>query len=317
MKAIVVTKFGDEKVLAFKDVEIPKPKEKQVLVKVFANGLNPIDVYVKSGMIPYTPQPPFVLGFDIAGVVEQVGKESKWKKGERVYGSIMHGGCAQYAIADDDKLFHLPEKLSFEQGSSIPIPYLTAYLGCIQTDLKSNDSILIHGASGGVGIAAIQIAKYKGVKEIWGTAGSEEGLELLRKEGCTKVFNHRKEGFVQEIIKAGGTDVILEMKSDANFQSDVEIAKTFGRIAIIGGQESKFDARSLYRKRLTVVGVVGWIVMDNEREEMEKGMREGLKSGIFSPVIQKTYPLNQTAQAHVDLITSTSSRGKLVVLPWN
>jgi len=320
MDAIVISKYGDENELVLQKAEIPKPGNKQVLIKVHAAGVNPLDVIYRLGYLgDFNPKVPFINGVDVAGEILEVGAESSWKKGERVFGHLAHGGYAQYAVLEDDFVHHLPQNVSYEKGGGIYTTYFTAvYAIHHKSQTKKEDVLLIHGASGGVGSAAIQVAKLKGIKEIWGTAGSHEGLEQLKKEGCTQVFNHREEGYVDKIIKLGGANVILEMVANLNLNNDLKIIKTGGIIVVIGVKgEVSIDGVSLLMKQATIIGLPLLLATKQEREEIGKLVSEGLTSGILNPIVAKTYSLKDAPQSHRDISSSTSSKGKLILLPWN
>lgn len=175
MKAIRVDKFGGEENLKlYTDIPIPKPADDEILIKVMVSGINPVDTYIRNGNSG--GELPFTSGSDGAGIVEEVGSTVKrFKKGDRVLAIFTSGSCAEYCTAKECHSVPLVESLSFEQGAAIGIPYATAFAAVhIKAKVKKEDTVLVHGASGAVGIAAIQILKGQGCKVI-GTAGSPEG----------------------------------------------------------------------------------------------------------------------------------------------
>ena len=229
MKAILVGEFGGPEVLKLKQVPTLQPAAGQVLVRIHAAGVNPYDTYMRAGAYARKPPLPYTPGSDGAGVVEAVGDGvKKVKQGDRVYTThTLTGAYAEYALALEQQIHHLPAKISFSQGAGIWVPYGTAY-HALNHSAKAHaaETVLIHGASGGVGIAAIQIARAMGLT-ILGTAGTPKGLELAKREGAHQVFDHRKSGYLEEILKATGNrgvDIILEMLANVNLPSD----KTFG-----------------------------------------------------------------------------------------
>src|SRR5947209_4763742 len=214
MKAIRVDEFGPPEVMHLEDVETPRPSGTQVLVKVHAVGVNPVETYIRSGMYANTPPLPYTPGKDAAGVIEAVGDGvSKWKQGDRVYtANSISGTYAEYTLVDENDLGRLPENTSFEQGAGIWTPYATSYRALFQkAKAVAGETVLIHGASGGVGIAAVQLAKSRGLRVI-GTASSETGKQLVKEQGAELVFDHSRENYLVEINDAtGGVDVIIEM----------------------------------------------------------------------------------------------------------
>ena len=239
MKAVRVHQFGGPEVLKFEaDVPIPKLGEGDVLVRVRAVGVNPVETYIRSGTYARKPNLPAILGNDCAGVVEDVGsKVTSIKKGDRVFTSQTHSGCyAQFTIAPATGVHPLHSELSFEQGAGLSTPYLTAYRALlVRGGAKPSETVLVHGASGGVGIAAVQIARAFGMK-VLGTAGTSKGTELVKQAGAHAVFNHRKEGYLDEIKQASaesGVDVIVENAAHINLGKDLSLLAKGGRVAVV------------------------------------------------------------------------------------
>ena len=201
MKAIVVREFGEPDVMKLEDVPTPEPKGSQVLVKIRAAGVNPVDTYLRTGIHAHAPALPYTPGKDAAGVVESVGPDAaKFKPGERVYtaGSIS-GTYAEYSLCREEDLGSLPENVSFEQGAGVWTPYATSYRALFQKAAAVvGENVLIHGASGGVGVAATQWAKNAGCHVI-GTASSIEGRKLVEDQGADVVFDHTDEDHFGEI----------------------------------------------------------------------------------------------------------------------
>ncbi|HUJ74523.1 MAG TPA: NADPH:quinone reductase, partial [bacterium] len=219
MKAIVVRQYGDPEVMKVEEVPTPRPAAGQVLVRVRAAGVNPTETYARSGRtgaaLPYTP------GTDGAGEVEGVGPDVKaLKPGDRVYlARTVTGTYAEYALATEKQARPMPGKLSFAQGAGLFIPYATAIRALTQiTRARPGETVLVHGASGGVGTAAVQFGRAMGLTVI-GTAGTDRGRELARKEGAHHVLDHGSTGYRDEILRltgGKGVDVILEMLANVN-----------------------------------------------------------------------------------------------------
>src|ERR1700719_2100029 len=234
MKAILVRQFGGPEVLKLEDVPTPKPSAGQVLVKIHAAGVNPADTYARSGNYAVIPPLPYTPGNEGAGVIESAGDGvKKVKPGDRVYvAKSISGTYAEYALALESQVYPLPDRISFPQGAGVFIPYGTAYHAIHhQAKAHGGETVLVHGASGGVGIASVQIARALGLT-VFGTAGSLKGLELAKREGAHQTFNHANAGYKEEIMKATGgrgVDIILEMLANVNLGADLKLLAPMGR----------------------------------------------------------------------------------------
>src|SRR3981189_2631808 len=221
MKAIVVHEFGGPEVLKLEEVPTPKPAAGQVLVRVHAAGVNPYDTYMRAGTYAIKPPLPYPPGSDAAGVIEAVGDGvKKVKPGDRVYtAKNLTGAYAQYALALEEQVHPLPEKVSFGQGAGVWVPYGTAYHALHHSaQARASETVLVHGASGGVGSAAVQMARAMGLT-VFGTAGTQTGVDLVKREGAHQVFDHSKAGYQEEIMKATGgprVDIVLGMVAKLN-----------------------------------------------------------------------------------------------------
>jgi len=320
MRALMVNNFGGPEVMKIEEIPTPQPGKNEVLVRVHAAGVNPVDTYIRAGhFAPETYKLPFILGADSAGVVEEVGAGvTRFKKGERVfcYGG---GGCyAQYVVVPDYFCWPLPGKNSFAQGASIGVPYFTAYKALFQTGWsKKSKSVLIHGASGGVGLAACQLARHAGMT-VYGTAGTEDGLKLVQEAGAHHVFNHRDADYdkkFKEATKGEGVDLILEMAANANLNRDLDIIKPNGIIAVIGSRGPvTIDPGRLMGKQSAVFGILLFAVPKEEIAEAGAAVVKGLENGSLNPVIDKEYPLEKAGDAHKEIIESSGAKGKLILI---
>uniref|UniRef100_H0X539 Quinone oxidoreductase n=1 Tax=Otolemur garnettii TaxID=30611 RepID=H0X539_OTOGA len=243
MRAVRVFEFGGPEVLKLQsDVAVPIPKDFQVLIKVHACGVNPVETYIRSGTYSRKPLLPYTPGSDVAGVIEAVGDNvSAFKKGDRVFTtSTISGGYAEYALAADHTVYKLPEKLDFRQGAAIGVPYFTAYRALIHRRIaRRGEDIPDHGNSMGmVGIAACQIARAYGLK-VLGTAGTEEGQKIVLQNGAHEVFNHREVNYIDKIKKfvgEKGIDVIIEMLANVNLSKDLNLLSYGGRVMVVGNR---------------------------------------------------------------------------------
>ncbi|HXF43700.1 MAG TPA: NADPH:quinone reductase [Pyrinomonadaceae bacterium] len=319
MKAIVVREYGEPEVMRLEEVEIPEPVGKQVLVKLNAIGVNPVDTYLRTGLYAYVPQLPYTPGKDAAGVIEKCGPEvTKFEPGERVYtaGSIS-GTYAEYTLCDESQIGRLPDNISFEEGACIWTPYATSYRALFQkARCIEGETVLIHGASGGVGSAAIQWAKWFGLR-VFATAGSQEGLEHVLKLGADKAFNHSDEDHFSDIREASeqGVDVIIEMLANVNLERDFEAIARFGRIVIVGSRGSlMFTPRQLMTKDITVFGMSLFNALANDLAEIHREIYEGLADGRLKPVVGKKFSLAEAPAAHHAIIEQ-KALGKIILIP--
>ena len=320
MKAIRVHKFGGPEVLQYEtNVPIPKVESGTVLLRVRAVGINPVDTYIRAGSYPRKPSLPFIPGWDCAGVVEEVGAGvTRFKKGDRVYsGRVTSGAYAEYAVTSASVVQPLPEKLSFEQGAALPIPYYTAYRAlCIRARAKPGETVLVHGASGGVGVAAVQIARSYGMK-VLGTAGSQRGLEVASQAGAHFVFNHAQDNYTEamkaEAEKLGGIDVIIENAAHFNLGKDLTILARGGRVAIVGSRGPvEVNPRDTMSREADIVGVMLMNASEEEERETYAAVQGGMEMGWLRPIIGKEFPLKEAAQAQQEVIAG-KALGKMVL----
>ncbi len=320
MKAIVVHEFGGPEVLKLEEVPTPKPAAGQVLVRVHAVGVNPYDTVMRSGMYAVKPALPYTPGSDGAGVIEAVGPGvAKVKPGDRVYmAKTLSGAYAEYALALEGQVHALPAKASFAQGAGVWVPYATAYHALYHAaQAHASETVLIHGASGGVGIAGVQLARAMGLT-IFGTASSQKGLDLVTREGAHRVFDHSKSGYLDEIMKAAdgrGVDLILEMLANVNLANDIKLLATNGRIIVIGNRgEITINPRELMGRRGSIRGFTLWALTAAEEADIHAGLGAGLENGTLRPVVAKELPLAEAARAHKEIV-EPGAAGKIVLIP--
>lgn len=320
MKAVVINEFGGPEVLGLAEVETPSPADGQVLVRVRAAGVNPVDTYIRSGIHAVKPKLPYTPGKDGAGVVEAVGPGvRRFAPGDRVYiADTLTGTYAEYALCREDQLGRLPENVSFEAGAGVFTPYATSYRALFQkAGAKIGETVLVHGASGGVGIAAVQWAKSAGMRVI-GTASTEEGRELAAANGADAVFDHSDAGHYAAIMDATagkGCDVVLEMLANVNLENDFAALAKYGRIVIIGSRGSlEFTPRLAMTKEATILGMSLFNAAPHEMAAIHRAIENGLESGVVAPVICKAFPLGDAAAAHREVIEG-KSLGKIVLVP--
>jgi len=320
MKAILVREFGGPEVLKLEEVPTPKPAAGQVLVRIRAAGVNPYDTYMRSGGYAVKPSLPYTPGSDGAGVCEAVGEGVKnVKTGDRVYTArTVSGAYAEFALALEEQVHKLPDKISFGQGAGVWVPYGTAYHALHHSaQARAAETVLVHGASGGVGSAAVQMARAMGLT-VFGTAGTQKGLELAKREGAHRVFDHSKAGYHEEILKATGgrgVDIVLEMLANVNLAADLKLLATNGRVIVIGNRgEITINPRELMLRRASARGFTLWAITPGEEAEIHAGLIAGMEDGTLRPIVGKEMPLKDAAQAHKDVL-APGAFGKIVLLP--
>ena len=319
MKAIRVHEFGGPEVLKLGEVPTPKPSTGEVLVRIHAAGVNPYDTYMRAGTYALKPSLPYTPGSDAAGVVEAVGDGvKKVKRGDRVYTArTLTGAYAEYALALEEQVHHLPGKIDFKQGAGIWVPYGTAYHALYHAaKAHASETVLVHGASGGVGIAALQIARAIGLN-VLGTAGTPKGLELAKQEGAHQVFDHRKAGYQEEILQATtnrGVDIILEMLANVNLSSDTKLLANNGRVIVIGSRgEVTINPRELMARRASIRAFTLWAITAAEEAAIHAGLFAGLENGTLRPVVGKELLLAEAARAHKEIL-EPGSAGKIALI---
>lgn len=320
MKTIRVQEFGPPEVMKLDDVEKPQPTDSQVLVKVEAIGVNPVETYIRSGVYAAKPELPYTPGKDASGVVEAVGDSvTKWKTGDRVYtANSISGTYAEYTLCEEIDVGRLPDNVSFEQGAGIWTPYATSYRALFQkAKAEKGETVLIHGASGGVGIAAVQWAKNAGLR-VFGTASSFEGTMLVTKQGADAVFDHSSPDHFAEVAEATGgkgVDVIIEMLANKNLERDFECLAMFGSVVVVGNRGSlDFNPRVIMGKDAAVYGMALFNSLQVDRDEIHQAIFDGLTAGFLEPVIRKALPLAEAVASHHEVIEDKAF-GKIVLIP--
>jgi NADPH2:quinone reductase len=323
MLAIVARAFGGPEVLQLEEVPDPVPGVDEVLVRVHAVGVNPYDTYMRAGGYAINPGLPYIPGADAAGVVDQVGAGVNGvRAGDRVYiggtaAGRAHGAYASMAVCRPSQVHPLAERLSFAQGAAIHVPYVTAWRALFErANAQPGETVLIHGASGAVGVAATQIARVAGLTVI-GTAGSADGADLVRAQGAHHVLNHREAGYLDHIasITSGGPDIVIEMLANVNLDTDLTILARHGRIVVVGNRgRVEIDPRKAMAKEAAILGMALWNTAEDELARIHEGLGRGFANGTLTPVVGRELPLADAAGAH-QLVLAAGARGKVVLIP--
>jgi NADPH:quinone reductase len=323
MKAVLVTEFGGPDVLRVADVPDPKPGPTEVLVRIRAAGVNPVDAYMRSGQYARKPKLPYVPGSDAAGEIEEVGAEVRGlTPGDRVYvygTTAGHGGTyAERAVCSPGQVHPLAARVSFAQGAAIGVPYATAYRALFhRAAAQPAETVLVHGATGGVGIAALQLARAHGMMVI-GTGGTDRGLEAAHEEGAAIVVNHRTPDYTDQIMKAtggAGVDVILEMAAHLNLDRDLALLAPRGRIVVIGNRgRIEIDPRQAMARDAAILGMVLFNTSDADLASIHAALVAGLALGTLTPLVGREFRLEEAARAHAAVL-EPGALGKIVLLP--
>ena len=320
MKAIRVSEYGGPSVLKLEEVPAPEPGPGQVLVRNHAVGVNPVDTYLRSNTDNRGPKLPYTPGSDAAGVVEAVGSGvTAVKAGDRVYlGGTVTGAYAELSLCEQAQVHPLPGTVSFAQGAAMNVPYATAYHALFDRGHgQAGETVLVHGASGGVGIGAVQLARARGLTVI-GTAGTERGRRLVLEQGAHHVLDHGAPGYLDELTRltgGRGVDIVLEMLANVNLQKDLGIIAMRGRIVVIGNRGTvEINARLAMNKDAAILGMALFHATPAQLAGIHAALVEGLRNGTLRPAIAQELPLAQAPRAH-EAVMEAGHHGKIVLVP--
>ena len=321
MKAIVVREFGEPDVMHVEDVAIGHPGSGHVRVRMAAAGVNPVDTYVRKGVYARKPALPYTPGADGAGTIESVGPDvTTFAPHDRVYitgtTSGPYGAYAELALCQVSQVHRLPDAVSFAQGAAIGIPYGTAYRALFQRgQARPGETVLVHGGSGGVGTAAIQLARAAGL-QVFATAGSPRGLELVRHQGADQVFNHTAADYADRVVAAThgrGVDLVLEMLANVNLNRDLAMVARGGRVVVIGNRGTvEIDPRQIMAKDADIRGMILFNTSPEDMAAIHAALGAGLRLGTLKPVIGHEFALAEAPRAH-ETVMSPGSQGKIVL----
>jgi NADPH2:quinone reductase len=330
MKAAFINQTGPPEVIEYGDLPIPPLAGAQVLVKVHAVAVNPVDTYIRAGSVKMPLPFPFVVGCDLAGVVEAVGPQAKrFRVGERVWGSNQgllgrQGTFSEYAAVDEAWLYPTPPGVSDEQAAAIALVGITAHLGLVrEAKLQRDELILVNGGSGGVGSTVIQMAKALGARVI-ATTGSEAKAEICRQLGADHVVNYCAQDVAAAIkpIAPAGVNVWWETSREVDFDRAVAALAPRGRLVLMAGREARppFPVGPFYVKGCSLFGFVMFMAAPEEQRACAADLNRWLAEGKLKARIDRLLPLSETAAAHRlqedNTIAKTGTlAGKLVLKP--
>ncbi len=328
MKAAYIEKTGSVDQITYGDLPKPKVTGNQVLVQVKAVSVNPIDTYIRAGTVSMQLPKPFILGCDLAGIVESVGPEvTRLKAGDRVWGSNQgllgrQGTFAQFAAVEEPWLYLMPDEVSFEDAAAVALVGITAHIGLFRdAQLKMNEKVFVHGGSGGVASCVVQMAKAVGAR-VMTTAGSDEKVQICRKLGANPVVNYRKGNIDEALARFGDIDVWWENLREPDFERAVTHLAHRGRMVVMAGRGAKpvFPVGPFYTRDARVYG---FAIFNSPAEEQRKAAAEinrWLVRGKLRPRIDRMMKLSETAEAHKLQEANVSGKkstlsGKIVLVP--
>ena len=305
MKAIVIHAQGGPEVLKYEDVPRPQPKEDEILIRVMAAGVNPVDVGIREGRFAHYSegQFPHILGMDVAGVVEQTGsKVTKFKKGDTVYAYPSfeeQGGYAEFAVTKENHAALKPKSIDFEHAASVPLAATTAWQALDKAGLRSGQTVLIHGGSGGVGTFAVQIAKARSAKVI--ATASSANQDLLKQLGVDQAIDYTTTRF-EDVVK--DVDIVLNCVRGDSLERSYGVVKKGGIIVSITGPPDPVE--------LEKHGIRGTAFGAEPDAAVLEELARLIDSGKMRPMVTAVIPLADVAKAH-EHIASTPTRGKIVL----
>lgn len=319
MKAIRVNELGGAEKLSLEEIEKPTPSADEVLIKVSAAGINYADTMMRAGNYLTKPDLPFTLGYEAAGMIEELGDEVEGlERGQRVLATTSSGGYAEYATAKAKTVMPIPDELGDGEATALLVQGLTA-LGLLD-ETKSGDSILIHAAAGGVGTLLVQLAKMKGLKVI-GTASSEEKLQLVANLGADAAINYSEDDWTDEVLAATdgkGVDWIIEMVGGSIVAKNLKVLAKHGTMWVYGsasGEDFKVSVLSLMNKNHAIRGY--WLMNESveNRIRFTKELLEHIGAGRLKVQVTE-FPLEQAREAH-EAIENRKTTGKVVLTVGN
>jgi NADPH2:quinone reductase len=321
MKAVVVSAFGEPDVLQLRKIADPTPEPGEVLVRVRAAGVNPVDGYIRTGTYAIKPDLPWIPGSDGAGEVVALGEGiAEPAVGSRVYlwTPTGRGTYAELVAAPRERVYALPDRLSFEQGAAVGVPYATAYRALHDKgQSRPGEWVLVHGATGAVGTALVQLTLRHGMQLI-ATAGSAEGEARLRDAGVRQVVDHNDPEHLaraRDLTGGAGLDLIVELLANVNLGKDLGALARRGRIVVVGSRGSvEINPRDLMSRDASVVGMTLFNTAPDELRAIHAGLHAGFADGTLAPVVGQRFPLAEAAAAQ-RAVMAPGSLGKIVLIP--
>jgi NADPH2:quinone reductase len=324
-RAIVVRQFGSADVFRLEDVAIRQPGPAELLVRVHAAGVNPVEAYMATGTYARKPTLPYTPGSDGAGEIEATGADVKdLGPGDRVYiagdnsSAAGAGTYATHAVSTRTQVHRLPDHVSYAQGAALGVPYATAYRALfVRGAARPGETVLVHGATGGVGIATVQFALAHGLTVV-GTGGSDAGLRLLHAQGVHAVLNHREPNYLEVAMRATGGrgfDIVIEMAAHINLDKDLGVLARGGRVVVVGNRgRVEIDARQTMGRDAAILGMTLFNASPAELASIHAAIRAGLATRVLKPIVGREMPLADASKA-LETIMQPGALGKIVLIP--
>ena len=320
MLAIRVHEFGGPEVLKWEEVDVPPVGPGQVRIRVHAVGVNPVETYIRAGTYARLPTLPYTPGTDAAGTVEALGEGvTDLVLGDPVYtfGSVS-GAYAELAVCNRAQVYRLPPSSSFADGASLGVAGATAWRAIFQKGQAiAGEHLLVHGASGGVGLIAVQLARAAGLRVV-GTGGTEEGRRRALALGAHLVLDHRADGYMEKALASTGGrgfDVIVEFLANVNLARDMTVLAPRGRIVVVGNRgQIEIDPRQLMARDASITGMSLFNATEAELRQVHAALYAALEGGILTPRVGRHMSLSEAADAHRE-VSRPGSGGKIVLTP--
>jgi NADPH2:quinone reductase len=328
MRAAYIEETGPPEVIRVGDLPVPKHGPGQVLVKVGATALNPIDLYLRSGLVPMPMSFPYIIGCDFAGTVEHADPGSKrFRAGDRVWGSNQgllgrQGVTAEYAAIDEDWVYPTPARLTDREAAALGLVGITAHLGLFRFGrLQSGETVYVPGGSGGVGSMVVQMAKAVGAR-VATSAGSPERVELCRSLGADLALNYKTDDIPARLrdLAPEGVDLWYETQREPNLEVSVPLLRKRGRMILIAGRSAKppLPLGSFYPRDCSLLGFAMFNATAQEQSRCAEEIRQWVEAGRLKPIVGREFPLDQAAEAERFLEQNTveksgSLTGKVVI----
>ena len=306
MKAIEIKEHGAPDVLTLTDRPVPVPGTEEVLIKVSASGVNRPDVLQRKGLYPPPPGASDLLGLEASGVIVAMGNDvTRWRIGDEVCALLTGGGYAEYALAHAGSCLPAPKTLSLDEAAALPETMFTVWANVFDdAQLKSGETLLVHGGTSGIGVTAIAMAKAMGANVI-ATAGSAEKCNAAKEIGADAAYHYEDDKWDEEITAAGGADVILDMAGGDFVPRNLSCLNPKGRhisIAFLRGMEATINIFPVMQKQLRISGSTMKARTFPEKarlaKDLEKTIWPLLESGAIAPRIDRILPLSEAAEAH-------------------
>lgn len=304
MRAVEVSQPGGPDVLSVSpNVDVPRPREREILIRVKAAGVNRPDLMQRAGKYPPPPGASPRLGLEVAGVVAATGPGSRWRVGQEVCALTPGGGYAEFCLAPDEQVIELPRGITMIEAAGLPETYFTVWANVFQiAQLQAGERLLVHGGTSGIGTTAIQLAKALGA-EVFATAGTDEKCRACEKLGAKRAINYKTEDFVTAI--EGGVDVVLDMIGGSYTPRNLEVLRTGGRLVQIATQESAqvtINLMKIMQKRLRVMGSTLRPRSVEDKGRIATELRERvwplLEQRRVGVIVDRIFKVEDVAEAH-------------------